>query len=465
MNKLICCIAIVLTFASCSKKSTPTPTPIPKLPVNTTPPTPYTITEDFELSPKSSYTIADVSLKTGFWSFNDALLGQSTEDAKIGAQSVRLRNGMLAMNFAVDSLKMIKFSHAQFGSDGPSTFTIWYTNDSGRSYQQLGGPISNLSTSLVTDSLEISGNNIQFQIRKTGDARMNLDNFVFKGAGNSRITIHTNPTTDPGSGGGTGGNTTSDVPPASGDDSNLLFGNPSNATADVVNMDNYLIDQKYYIESYSNSRGIPNWTAWHLDINSMGSTARQNDFRAFTGLPSGFYYVQNTSYSGSGFDRGHNCPSADRTSSVAANSSTFYMTNMIPQAPQNNQQTWGNLENYIRDFVKLKGDEVYIIMGSYGKGGTGSNGTFETIDNDHITIPSHVWKVAIILPKGNNDLSRVDANTIIIAVDTPNINTTSSDWTQYITTVDAIEQATGYDLLSALPTALQTTLQAKKYTP
>ncbi|WP_255412675.1 DNA/RNA non-specific endonuclease [Chitinophaga sp. S165] len=38
-------------------------------------------------------------------------------------------------------------------------------------------------------------------------------------------------------------------------------------------------------------------------------------------------------------DRGHNCPSADRTSTTA-NSSTFLMTNMIPQAPQNNQQTW-----------------------------------------------------------------------------------------------------------------------------
>ena len=50
-----------------------------------------------------------------------------------------------------------------------------------------------------------------------------------------------------------------------------------------------------------------------------------------------------TSYSGSGFDRGHNCPSADRTGSTADNTATFLMTNMMPQAPTNNQQTWAHL--------------------------------------------------------------------------------------------------------------------------
>jgi endonuclease G len=49
------------------------------------------------------------------------------------------------------------------------------------------------------------------------------------------------------------------------------------------------------------------------------------------------------------------------------------MTNMIPQAPNNNQQTCANLENDLREQVKA-GNEVYIIMGSYGIGGTGKNG-------------------------------------------------------------------------------------------
>ena len=67
------------------------------------------------------------------------------------------------------------------------------------------------------------------------------------------------------------------------------------------------------------------------------STARQDNFAADASLPSSWYYVGSTSYSGSGFNRGHNCPSADRTGSVADNTATFLMSNMMPRAPTNNQ--------------------------------------------------------------------------------------------------------------------------------
>jgi len=171
--------------------------------------------------------------------------------------------------------------------------------------------------------------------------------------------------------------------------------------------------------------------------------------------------VQSNGYSGSGFDRGHNCPSGDRTSSIDANDATFLMTNMIPQAPQNNEQTWANLENYLRTQVTA-GNEVYIIMGSYGTGGTGSTGTANSVDAGHVNVPSNVWKVAVIIPVGNNDLSRVTTTTRVIAVNTPNINTINSDWTQYITTVSAIETASGVSLLTALPSNVRTALEAEK---
>jgi endonuclease G len=137
------------------------------------------------------------------------------------------------------------------------------------------------------------------------------------------------------------------------------------------------------------------------------------------------------------------------------------MTNMIPQAPQNNQQTWGNLENYLRTQVTA-GNEVYIIMGSYGTGGTGSVGTANTVDAGHVNVPSNVWKVAVIIPVGNGDLSRVTTATRVIAVNTPNINTINSDWTKYIVTVKDIETATGYSLLTALPSNVRTALEAEK---
>lgn len=137
------------------------------------------------------------------------------------------------------------------------------------------------------------------------------------------------------------------------------------------------------------------------------------------------------------------------------------MTNMIPQAPQNNQQTWANLENYIRVQV-VAGNEAYIIMGSYGTGGTGSNGAATTINAGHVNVPSNIWKVAVIIATGDNDINRVSSTTRVIAVNTPNINTTDSDWKKYIVTVRDIEKATGYNLLSALPQTVQDDIENKK---
>jgi endonuclease G len=104
-------------------------------------------------------------------------------------------------------------------------------------------------------------------------------------------------------------------------------------------------------------------------------------------------------------------------------------------------------------------------MGSYGKGGTGSNGYAETINNGKVTVPKRVWKIAIILPTGNSDLLRTNADTRILAVDTPNENALDTDWKKYITTVDLIEKATGYDFLSKLSADLQKKLQAKIFVP
>lgn len=241
---------------------------------------------------------------------------------------------------------------------------------------------------------------------------------------------------------------------------NMTMGNPSGAIADAAYYWNYLMTKTQYSLSYHRDRGTPNWVSWHIDNTWLGSAPRQDDFRADASLPSGWYRVSGSSYSGSGFDRGHNCPSADRTYNTTDNSATFLMTNMIPQAPTNNQQTWAKLEDYCRKLVS-QGNEVYVVMGSYGSGGTGSKGTFKTINSGRVTVPNRIWKVALVLPKGTNDVSRVTTSTRVIAVNTPNTNSISTNWGSYRTTVDAIESATGYNLFSNLSSSLQSTLESR----
>ena len=249
------------------------------------------------------------------------------------------------------------------------------------------------------------------------------------------------------------------VPPVQSNNIHTTMGNPSNATTTISTPDNYLLEKEQYVLSYNRTEGKSNWVSWYLNSASIGSTPRQNDFRPDPSLPAGWYQVNNTDYSGSGFDRGHMTPSGDRTSSVANNSATFFMTNMIPQAPDNNQGPWEKLESYLRG--QLSGQEIYIISGSYGVGGTGSAGTANTIAGGKVTVPSQTYKIAVILTNGVDDVNRVTTTTRVIAIIMPNVQgIRANDWRQYRTTVDAIETATGYNFLSNIPVVIQDVIEA-----
>jgi endonuclease G, mitochondrial len=239
----------------------------------------------------------------------------------------------------------------------------------------------------------------------------------------------------------------------------LTMGNPSGAGSSYSN---YLLSKSQYAVSYNCYRGTPNWVSWQLNPSWLGSAPRQDDFRADTTLPSGCYRVSSSDYTGSGFDRGHMAPSADRTNTVTNNSATFLMTNMIPQAPDNNQGVWANLESYCRDLVVNQGKELYVISGSYGTGGTGSNGTKTTIANGNVTVPARTWKVIIVLNRPNSGASSVTTSTRVIAVNIPNTQGVRyADWRNYRVSVDSIEVNTGYNLLSNVSTSIQSTIEAR----
>jgi endonuclease G len=465
LKNLLLYTGITLALTSCAKIGiivAPTP--------SNPPPSTYHITEDFESGTKGGYAASDVILPTGSWNMNNALIGNLAADLKQGNKSLRMKTGKLSMNFDVKGLRSLYIAHGKYGTDPVSTWKLLYSTDGGTTYIQLGNDIVETNTTLKTDTFKVAASAmIRFQIQNTGStasARINLDNITFEGTGDPGIQVGT-PDTPPAdttatgvSSGTRGIDAGPDAEPEVGDNSNLLFGNPSSASS--ATPDNYYMDQKYYSESYSSSRSIPNWVSWHLDAtNITNATDRLDNFAGFNGLPQSYYVVQSNSYKGSGFDRGHNCPSADRTSSAAANSATFLMTNMIPQAPRNNQQTWAGFENYLRTQV-LAGNEIYIIMGSYGTGGTGTNGVATTINEGKVTVPAHVWKIAVIIPTGDGDISRISASTRVIAIDTENNNTIDADWKKYIVSVRDIEKATNYTLLSALPISIQDQIETRK---
>lgn len=242
----------------------------------------------------------------------------------------------------------------------------------------------------------------------------------------------------------------------------LTMGNPNDATADINQPNNYLMEKPEFALSYNRDKGTPNWVSWHLSDEWIGSLARNDTFRADPAVPSEWYRVQGTDYSGSGFDRGHMVPNADRDkeTSIPINQATFLMTNIIPQAPDNNQGPWANMEGYLRTL--LPANELYIVAGGAGTGGTGSSGAATTIANGHVAVPAQTWKVALVIPKDSgDDVSRVTCGARTIAVIMPNTQGIRNDnWENYIVTVDQVEALTGYDFYSNLPDAVENCVEA-----
>jgi endonuclease G len=147
------------------------------------------------------------------------------------------------------------------------------------------------------------------------------------------------------------------------------------------------------------------------------------------------------------------------------------MTNMVPQSPDNNRIIWMHFENFERELAKA-GNELYIVAGPYGTGGTSSKGTFNEIPVTlksgevlHMNVPSHTWKVVLAIPAGENDFDRVDDPTKAMTINIPNKKGKhkTSDWEQVLCSIDEIEELTGYDFFELLPDDIEDILEARVY--
>lgn len=242
------------------------------------------------------------------------------------------------------------------------------------------------------------------------------------------------------------------------DNDNLLMGNPSFSEPITSCDTNFLMVKPQYTLSYNNKKRIPNWVSWHLCKDDIGDADRNDNFKGDSDIPSGWLKVTPDFYTKSGFDKGHMCPSADRTRNASDNSATFLMTNMVPQAPKNNRVTWNQLEAYSRKLVG-KGSELFIIAGIFGKGGFGANGYAESLGNA-VEVPASLWKVIAILPDGDNDIERINGSTRVVAVLIPNNQDCSSKpWHSYRVSVDSIESITDYDFFSNISDSIQAIIE------
>lgn len=402
-----------------------------------------TLVEGFEAGTKTAFAIGNVTLGSGLWIMDEALIGTLTSDVKTGTKSARVRNsGRITMGFdRTTGAGTVSIHHASFGTDASGTWALFSSQDQGKTFTQVGTTRSTTGGSFSTATFTVNlAGNIRFSIRKLdgGSNRINFDDITITDFG-----------TDTGGGGGGGGGAGATI------SKHTTLGLP--APASTSDPDAFLSVKSEYVISYNSNLKVPNWVSWELNTSYLGSTPRQDDFRPDDTLPATLPQAALADYSGSGYDRGHMCPSADRTLTVTANSQTFYLTNMVPQAPNNNQGPWVDLETESRNLARA-GKELFIVSG--GTFSASSN----AIGSGGVVVPDQTFKVIVVLDAVGQGPSAVTTNTRVIAVLMPNENSQISitaDWHDFRVSVDTIEAMTGNDFLSEVDPAVQAVIEAR----
>jgi hypothetical protein len=198
-------------------------------------------------------------------------------------------------------------------------------------------------------------------------------------------------------------------------------------------------------------------------ITSVATTARVGFNTALTRLGL-LRTTTNDWINGGEYSRGHLAPSADWTSADGDNAATFFLTNMLPQRPDMNGGPWAEFETFLRTLL-TGGRQIYVVAGGIwtrNRSGPGVDG-LGVMPGAPLAIPDSMWKVAVVVPDLRGPAQITNPSDVqVIAVNMPNVNGIASrPYTAYLTTVDAIQRSTGYDLLSLITPGVQCVLEQR----
>ena len=203
-----------------------------------------------------------------------------------------------------------------------------------------------------------------------------------------------------------------------------------------------IIQRTGYTLSYDAKNKTPQWVAWELTKEeTRGKEERTNEFQPDPDVMGA--KVVTYDYSGSGYDRGHMAPAGDMKWSKKAMQESFYMSNICPQDHNLNTEDWNDLENKSREWARRYG-KVYIVCGPI------YNGTRNEYIGDHrVKVPDAFFKVILI----NHDRKQAALGFYF------ENKAGERPLSEYLVSVDKLEDMTGLDFFSALPDDLENQLE------
>lgn len=195
-------------------------------------------------------------------------------------------------------------------------------------------------------------------------------------------------------------------------------------------------------------RNIPKWTA-HIVMSDIleGNLARIDTFLPDPQVKDNTQLFDE--YWFSGYDRGHMVPSADMRWDLDALTATYYYSNIAPQKPELNRDTWADLEDWGRRYVHYANERVFVVTGPIMAPDLPALSTPKA--KEKVSIPNAYFKVfgdldgperkgiAFIMQNGVNDGPPIS----------------------YAVPIDSVEQLTGLDFFPALDDAVEEAIESR----
>lgn len=191
---------------------------------------------------------------------------------------------------------------------------------------------------------------------------------------------------------------------------------------------------------------------------TFGNVSRTNDFRKDTLVSCGSaedsdYFLRTANkdgtvtYDGFGFDRGHLVPSADFKWSPVGLSETYFYSNMSPQRPEFNRDSWAEIEGLVRKMVDAEQKILYVHTGPV----FANDMTTLTRSIHQLKIPNWHYKIVA-------DLSPNSLRGMAFLMPNKKCELRPSN---YVVSIDSIEALTGLNFFPNLPDSTAQRLESK----
>ena len=196
-----------------------------------------------------------------------------------------------------------------------------------------------------------------------------------------------------------------------------------------------IVYHQYFTLSYNEKYEQANWVAYLLSKENLRqpNVSRKDWFEQDKDVKTGSagYY----DYSGSGYSRGHLVPAADMAFSEIAMEQTFLMSNISPQIKEFNNGIWNELEQNVRNWA-WDNNKIYIVSGPV------LEKNMKFIKKGNVAVPKYFYKVIL-------DIQEPERKGIAFLL--PN-QISERPLTDYVVTIDSIENITGIDFFKYLLT-------------